>query len=46
LLTPPLDHSEISQPPSKKERRELAEELGRVPGKPLSEIIIEERGEW
>ena len=45
LLTPPLGHSE-SPPPSEQERRELAEQLGRVPGRPLSEIIIEERGEW
>lgn len=45
LLTPPPGYSEVS-PPSKEERRELAEELGRVSGKPLSEIIIEERGEW
>ena len=45
LLTPPAGCSEVS-PPSEKEGRELAEELGRVSGKPLSQIIIEERGEW
>lgn len=45
LLTPPLGHSDVD-PMSEEERRELAEILGRVPGKPLSEIIIEERGEW
>lgn len=28
------------------ERRELALALGQAPGKPLSEIIMEERGEW
>jgi predicted DNA-binding antitoxin AbrB/MazE fold protein len=44
LLTPPSGHSDIPSP-SEKERRELAERLGRAPGKPLSEIIIEERGE-
>lgn len=33
-------------PVSEQERRALAETLGRAPGKPLSEIIIEERGEW
>jgi len=45
LLTPPADHSEL-EPISEQERRELAEELGQAPGKPLSEIIIEDRGEW
>ena len=45
LLTPPPGHSEID-PVSEEERRELAEALGQAPGKPLSEIIIEERGEW
>ena len=29
---------------SEQERRELAETLGKAPGKPLSEIIIEEHG--
>ena len=32
-------------PISDAERRELADQLGRLPGKPLSEIIIEDRGE-
>jgi len=32
-------------PMSDAERRELADQLGRLPGKPLSEIIIEDRGE-
>jgi predicted DNA-binding antitoxin AbrB/MazE fold protein len=45
LLTPPPGHSEVP-PLSEQERRELSELLGRVPGKPLSEIIIEDRGEW
>lgn len=44
LLTPPPGHSEI-EPMSDRERRELAETLGSTPGKPLSEIIIDERGE-
>ncbi len=44
VITPPPGHSEVD-PVSEDERRELAEILGRVPGKPLSEIIIEERGE-
>ena len=42
LLTPPPGHSEVG-PVSEDERRELAESLGKAPGKPLSEIIIEER---
>ena len=33
-------------PVSAEERKALADRLGRAPGKPLSEIIIEERGEW
>jgi predicted DNA-binding antitoxin AbrB/MazE fold protein len=44
LLPPPPGHSEI-EPISDIERRELAETLGKAPGKPLSEIIIEEGGE-
>lgn len=32
-------------PVSKEERLRLADLLGKVPGKPLSEIIIEERGD-
>jgi predicted DNA-binding antitoxin AbrB/MazE fold protein len=38
--TPPPD------PVSEEERHRLADIIGRAPGKPLSEIIIEERGEW
>lgn len=45
LLTPPQGHSDVT-PLSEQERRELAERLGEAPGKPLSEIIIEERGAW
>ena len=45
LLTPPPGHSEIPSL-SAEARQELAERLGRVQGKPLSEVIIEERGEW
>ncbi len=45
VITPPPGHSEVD-PVSEEERRELAEIMGRAPGKPLSEIIIEERGEW
>lgn len=43
ILTPPPGHSDV-EPLSEQERRELAETLGQVPGKPLSEVIIEERG--
>ena len=45
VFTPRLEDSEV-EPISDEERRQLAEELGRMPGKPVSEIIIEERGEW
>jgi hypothetical protein len=44
LMSPPPGHSDVD-PVSEEERRELAEILGKAPGKPLSEIIIEERGE-
>jgi predicted DNA-binding antitoxin AbrB/MazE fold protein len=45
LLAPPTSHSDL-EPITDCERRALAEELGRAPGKPLSEIILEDRGEW
>ena len=45
LVTPPPGHSDVDLL-SEDERRELAESLGNAPGRPLSEIIIEERGEW
>ncbi len=45
LLTPPPGHSKVG-PISEEERRELAQTLSQASGKPLSEIIIEERGEW
>jgi predicted DNA-binding antitoxin AbrB/MazE fold protein len=44
VLTPPPGRSDV-EPISEQERRELADRLGRAPGKPLSEIIIEDRGE-
>lgn len=43
ILTPPPGHSDV-EPLSEQERGELAETLGKALGKPLSEIIIEERG--
>jgi len=45
VVTPPPGHSEIEPLPDE-ERRELADLLGGAPGRPLSEIIIEERGAW
>ena len=33
-------------PVSEEERLRLADLMGSAPGKPLSEIIIEDRGEW
>jgi predicted DNA-binding antitoxin AbrB/MazE fold protein len=43
-LTPPPRRSDVA-PISEEERRALADRLGHAPGKPLSEIIIEDRGE-
>jgi hypothetical protein len=43
-LAPPRRRSKI-KPLSEQERRALADRLGRVPGKPLSQLIIEDRGE-
>jgi predicted DNA-binding antitoxin AbrB/MazE fold protein len=45
LLSPPPGRSDIPTP-SAEERRKLARVLGQAPGRPLSEIIMEERGEW
>jgi predicted DNA-binding antitoxin AbrB/MazE fold protein len=33
-------------PLSDEERQALADQIGRAPGKLVSEIVIEERGEW
>ncbi len=43
-LTPPPGHSPILPMPDQ-EYEELADRLGSATGKPLSEVIIEERGE-
>lgn len=43
LVTPPSP-CEHKTPLSQSARRELADRLGQRPGKPLSEIIIEDRG--
>jgi len=45
LLTPPTGGSE-SGPVSEVDRRKLAQRLSNATTKPLSEVIIEERGEW
>jgi predicted DNA-binding antitoxin AbrB/MazE fold protein len=45
LLTPPPYHTDVA-PLTEEERKKVADRLGRVPGKPLSESIIEDRGEW
>jgi hypothetical protein len=42
-LTPPVGGPDV-KPLSEAERHELADRLGSLPGKPLSKIIIEERG--
>jgi predicted DNA-binding antitoxin AbrB/MazE fold protein len=44
-VTPPSGQSDV-EPMSDQERRALAEEMGYALGKPLSQIILEERGEW
>jgi predicted DNA-binding antitoxin AbrB/MazE fold protein len=42
LITPPQGHS-AEAPVSEEERRALAERLGCLPGKPLSEMILSDR---
>jgi predicted DNA-binding antitoxin AbrB/MazE fold protein len=44
IITPPVGYSELD-PLSEEERLELARVMGQATGKPLSEIIVEERGE-
>ena len=43
LLTPPQGCSDALKM-SEKERQALADRLGHAPGKPLSEVILEDRG--
>jgi predicted DNA-binding antitoxin AbrB/MazE fold protein len=46
-LMRPRPRREPPPPPlSDKERLALADQIGRAAGKPLSEVVIEERGEW
>ena len=44
LITPPSHRSDV-EPVSEAAWRELIEKLKAIPGKPLSEILIEDRGE-
>jgi predicted DNA-binding antitoxin AbrB/MazE fold protein len=45
LITPPPCRSDV-EPVSEDAWRELTEKLKAIPGQSLSEILIEERGEW
>ena len=45
VLTLPPGYSSV-KPTSEQERLALANRLGRIPGKPLSQVIMEERGDW
>lgn len=45
-LVEPPEVDDVPDPVSAEERQYLADLLGRAPGKPLSELVIEDRGEW
>ncbi len=45
LVTPPPRRDDV-EPVSEVAWRELTEKLKAIPDKPLSEILIEDRGEW
>lgn len=45
-LIEPREPLDTPDPVSQEERQQLADLLGRAPGKPLSELILEDRGEW
>ena len=45
LMRPPERGTPPPDPGAEHQRRALAERLGRAPGRPLSEIVIEDRGE-
>lgn len=45
IVTPP-PYAENVEPVSASQWQELSERLKSLPGKPLSELIIEERGIW
>ena len=46
MMLPQVSGPIPEDPVSVTERRMLANLLGAAPGKPLSEIILDERGEW
>ena len=46
LMRPRPGHESPPPPLSDEERGVLADQIGRAPGKTVSEIVIEERGEW
>jgi predicted DNA-binding antitoxin AbrB/MazE fold protein len=47
LMRPRPQRGSPPPPPlSEDERKALADEVGRAPGKSLSEIVIEDRGAW
>lgn len=47
MVDPPLSQENIPPDPvSQEERQRLAETLGRLPGQPASEMVLEDRGEW
>lgn len=46
LMRPRLEDTPPPDPVSEEERCRLADVMGKAPGKPLSEIIIKERGDW
>ncbi len=45
LVTPPPGQTDVEPMPDA-ERQRLADKAGQFASKPLSEIIIEDRGEW
>jgi predicted DNA-binding antitoxin AbrB/MazE fold protein len=45
VITPPPNTGQF-EPVSEQERQQIADELARTADKTLSQIIIEERGEW
>ena len=46
LMLPPERGTLPPDPISEEKRQALADRLGQVPGKPLSELILEDRGDW
>jgi len=46
MLTPPKRQAQMTAPVSESEHYRISRTMGKAMSKPLSEIIIEERGEW